>query len=373
MKQTTKKLLSLLLTVTLLLGLVAGLGITASAETVSGDCGANGSNVTWSFDTETGKLTITGAGEMDNYDYYNEVKAPWSSYQSSIKSVIIESGITNIGSNAFFYCDSLTSVNLPNTITSIGNYAFQGCSSLTSVTFLPIGVTRIGKAAFAQCNSLTSIIIPDSVTSIEESAFSFCSSLTSISIPDSVKSIEKNTFSFCESMTSIFIPDSVTSFSDHVFVNCDLLTIYCEATERPDTWNANWNDASYPVVWEHQHSGECQPHNEMQHITNCVCGIQYADHTWNDGVITAAPTQTATGMKTFTCTDCGETKAETLSMLPETTTPEATAPETTTTPEATAPAAGKGSCNSSLDSAYAMIALVAILGFACVAKKKENN
>ena len=36
------------------------------------------------------------------------------------------------------------------------------------------------------------------------------------------------------------------------------------------------------------------------------------DHVWDSGVITSAPTSTQTGIKTFTCTQCGATKTETI-------------------------------------------------------------
>ncbi|MGN0464675.1 MAG: hypothetical protein ACI4GA_08295, partial [Acutalibacteraceae bacterium] len=36
----------------------------------------------------------------------------------------------------------------------------------------------------------------------------------------------------------------------------------------------------------------------------------YEDHTWNDGVVTKKATCLAEGVKTYTCTKCGETKTE---------------------------------------------------------------
>lgn len=42
-------------------------------------------------------------------------------------------------------------------------------------------------------------------------------------------------------------------------------------------------------------------------------------HQWNNGVITKQPTQTETGIKTYTCLTCGETKEEILDKLPSTT------------------------------------------------------
>lgn len=41
-------------------------------------------------------------------------------------------------------------------------------------------------------------------------------------------------------------------------------------------------------------------------------------HTWNSGVVTTPPTETSTGVKTYTCTGCGATRTEILDKLPHT-------------------------------------------------------
>lgn len=73
-------------------------------------------------------------------------------------------------------------------LTSIEYTAFQGCTSLTSID-IPSGVTDIGSAAFSSCVGLTSVTIPDSVTTINNESFGYCDALTSINIPNSVTSI----------------------------------------------------------------------------------------------------------------------------------------------------------------------------------------
>jgi hypothetical protein len=98
-----------------------------TAETFTGSCG---DNVTYSLDTETGVLTISGTGAMADY-YWDG--APWSSNRSLIQTATIEEGVTSIGSFAFSYCSGLTSVTLPNSVTSIGSSAFSGCSGLADV------------------------------------------------------------------------------------------------------------------------------------------------------------------------------------------------------------------------------------------------
>ncbi len=187
-----------------------------SAETYNGTCGEN---LTWTLDTETGVLTISGTGEIRDSYYYEW----WKSYRSSVSSVVISDGVTSIGYEAFDNCSSLTSITIPNSVTSIGYGAFMGCSSLTSIT-IPNSVTSIGDSAFEGCSSLTSIAIPSSVTSIGDDAFKGCSSLTSITIPNSVTSIGRNAFDDCTGLTSVTIGTSVTSIGDSAFEGCSSLT-----------------------------------------------------------------------------------------------------------------------------------------------------
>ena len=170
--------------------------------------------ITWTL-SDDGTLTISGTN-MQNYGYDN---VPWYSQRYSIKKVVIEKGVTNIGTYAFYYCPSLTSITIPNTVTNIGMFAFSNCSELTSVT-LPNSVTSIGKEAFGGCTSLTSVTITNSVTSIGVYAFGGCSGLTSVTIPNSVTSIGEQAFEGCSGLTSVTIPNSVTSIGKWSFLYC---------------------------------------------------------------------------------------------------------------------------------------------------------
>ena len=91
---------------------------------------------------------------------------------TSLTSVTIPSGVTNIDSYMFYECGNLKSVTIPNTITSIGNYSFYNCGSLASVT-IPNSVTSIGKYAFFGCTSLKNVTIPGSVSNIDGGAFGY--------------------------------------------------------------------------------------------------------------------------------------------------------------------------------------------------------
>ena len=210
-----------------------------AATTASGTCG---DNLTWTL--KDGTLTISGTGDMADFGYSEAT--PWENYSSSVKSVVIKDGVTNIGMRAFECCSNLTSVTIPDGVTSIGIRAFEGCTRLTKVK-IPDSVTSIESGAFSSCSSMTSatignsvatigngvffscrglksVTIPDSVTSIGEYSFSNCSGLTSVKIGNSVTNIGKQAFESCSGLNSVTIPDSVTSIGEHAFNKCSKLT-----------------------------------------------------------------------------------------------------------------------------------------------------
>ena len=229
-------------------------------EVYSGSCGANGDNLTWSLDTNTGILTISGSGEMRGFagsDYYNN-RPGWFQYQSLIRSVVIEEGVTTISSHAFTECKCFTSASVPSTVTDISYLAFDRCLSficfsvsennpvfsssggvlfskdMTTLVLCPRGLTGayqipysvhcISMYAFTYCQSLSSISIPSSVTSICMGAFAYCTALKSIHIPDSVINIEMTTFSDCSSLASVVLPSNLASIDDLAFYKCNSLT-----------------------------------------------------------------------------------------------------------------------------------------------------
>ena len=221
------------------------LALATSVGTIFAANGTCGENLTW--DLTDSVFTVSGTGDMTNYsNYYREVESPWYNASGRIKYVIINDGVTSIGSyafvgcknlisvtipnsvdyigvHAFSCCSSLASIKIPNRVTKITDYSFEGCSSLKSVT-IPTSVTLIETYAFQYCTALTSVSIPNSVTSIEFGAFRHCTSLTSVTIPNSVTSIEEEVFSCCSSLASIEIPNKVTSIGKHAFAHCTALT-----------------------------------------------------------------------------------------------------------------------------------------------------
>ena len=109
----------------------------------SGNCGApaeEGGEVTdavkWSFDSDTGTLTISGTGDMADYtvDTNKGVDTrPWSAYKNTITEVSISEGVTSIGDSAFRSMTMLEKANIPASITDLGDNIFRGDTALTTV------------------------------------------------------------------------------------------------------------------------------------------------------------------------------------------------------------------------------------------------
>ena len=125
-----------------LLAAVCGLLTFSAAAESAAASGICGENLTWTLDA-AGTLTVSGTGAMKDYNYRG---APWYQSRDSIKTVVIESGVTTIGDSAFEDCSSLTSITIPEGVTAIGDFAFADCSSLSSIT-IPEGVTTIGQGS----------------------------------------------------------------------------------------------------------------------------------------------------------------------------------------------------------------------------------
>lgn len=208
-------------------------------------------------------VTVPSSATIDTYDDYitsipsggggssADTEALKGMIQRNITSLVIPSGVTVIGNNAFRNCGSLTAVTIPSGVIRLDSESFRDCTSLTSIT-IPNSVTDIGNSAFESCTSLTSITIPNSVTSIGEHAINdtpfyndmndgpiylgvclyeykgneaispnftvsagtevICKDacrdkmgLESITIPDSVTEIGETSFCFNDSLTSVTI------------------------------------------------------------------------------------------------------------------------------------------------------------------------
>ena len=115
--------------------------------------GANqcGENLTWSYDS--GTLTISGSGEMDDY---TDADAPWLEYKNSIEKLVFTGGVTSVGAYAFKDYDSLKKVDFGTAMHSIEKRAFYDCDGLTTFT-LPATFRKFGEECFMSCDFLREI------------------------------------------------------------------------------------------------------------------------------------------------------------------------------------------------------------------------
>lgn len=237
-----KRIISAILAIAMLCSITAGLNLTAHAGELSGTCGTN---VTWEIDAETGVLTISGEGAINDYSTSDTATSPFY-YNDNVKTAVIEEGITEIGSHAFFYCTTLTNVTLPSTLEVIGDGAFRYATNLREI-IIPEGVKVIENNAFQNCEKMTKAVIPSTVetmsyqifwnctsltdvtlgsgiTTISESIFDNCSALSEITIPESVTEIKGYAFEDCKMLASIELPKNIQSIGNYAFRNCDALT-----------------------------------------------------------------------------------------------------------------------------------------------------
>ena len=115
----------------------------------SGICG---DGLTWELGAD-GVLRISGTGGM--YDFGPE-SSPWPA--EDVMEVIVDHGVTSIGSYSFYGCEWLSHVSLSNTVERISDYAFGGYNHLTKIV-IPAGVTYISPTAFLEAPYITNFMV----------------------------------------------------------------------------------------------------------------------------------------------------------------------------------------------------------------------
>lgn len=195
-----------------------------------------GTNLTWSFDPSTGKLTISGAGTAITSGT-SASSYPWDPIRTQIKEVQIPTSVTKIPDYAFDGCTALNKIHdgggsYFDKVTSIGKYAFRN-TAFTQFN-VPDGLNTLDEGAFYGCSKLTSMsvygsnnyfttvnnclmskdktklylayaattTVPSTCTSISNSAFS-TGIVKTLTIPASVGSIGSSVFSGASSITTL--------------------------------------------------------------------------------------------------------------------------------------------------------------------------
>ena len=275
MKKKLKKIIPLILALSLVLGMIPAAALADDSTEVTAS-GTQGDDITWVL-TSDGTLTISGTGDIGFYIYGNSSNYPqwyyvyyytWNSYRDEITSVVITNGITSFGSYAFRACSSLTSITIPDSVTSIGYGAFRDCTSLTDVyyagsedewaeisigdynTYLTSATIHYnstgpdddedyvdeggemsgtcGDALIWSFNSDTGMLTIsgegamddwDALTLEEVPWYEYLDQIISINVKDGVTSIGQCAFNDCENLEFVLLPSSLESIGAYAF-NC---------------------------------------------------------------------------------------------------------------------------------------------------------
>ena len=275
---------------------------------------------------------------------------------NGLTAITLPDGLQSLGRGAFDSCASLTNTTLPAAITAVPGKCFADCTKLLNVKYAGT-VTAIGDLAFESCKALTAAPIPETVTEIGASAFTGCTALTDVTIPAGVSTIPEDCFRGCTALADIDLPGTVTSVGYNAFTDCTALKdVRCygaaPAVEpgnseahsfEPATVTIHYNPA---MNWTLDADGKWQGytvsdkgaclHTDYGTTENTVpatcgkagrvdticsnCGEVVSTrelpptgaHVWDNGTVTTAPTETTPGVRTFTCTVCGDIREETI-------------------------------------------------------------
>ena len=159
-----------------------------------------GADATWEIVDETdenGKVTatvlkISGTGKMFDFATVDNVDIPWYDSRSSITKVVVDEGITYVGSNAFYGLYAAKALELPSTLEEIGSSSFVGWTKLTALE-TPANLKKIGQGAFLGATMKT-LTLNEGLVEIADSAFNECTKITTIIVPSSLKLIGTGAF-----------------------------------------------------------------------------------------------------------------------------------------------------------------------------------
>lgn len=158
-------------------------------------------------------LTITGTGAMPTYDNSTK-RAPWYNDRASIRYIIIEQGVTQIGKYAFNGISAANGeITVPVSVTTFNDYAFANCTTLVKIKYAgtpnqwanitfsnneahpfgKYGASADVKAARRyylnnQNSATTNLVFTPGITDIKQYAF-YNGNMTSVYIPGTVANI----------------------------------------------------------------------------------------------------------------------------------------------------------------------------------------
>ena len=197
-------------------------------NTVTGTTG----NATYTINLSKRTLTISGSGDMADYNAASET--PWNQYKDYISKVVIDENVTYIGTYAFtnlFYVQEFhfNAKSLKSLKTNNMSLYMVGKKSTGIKLYIGPKVTKIPYNFSNPSNWLggspyfTSITFEgDLVTTIDSYALSY-TYIDAINIPESVENINTGAFMSNPRLRVIVFPSKVTKLSEIVLKNCKYL------------------------------------------------------------------------------------------------------------------------------------------------------
>ena len=140
-----------------------------------------------------------------------------TSAEMVIPEMLDDHPVVAIGDQAFNFL-AIETATLPNTIRRIGSMAFYQCASLRRV-MLQDGVTSIGTCCFGGDPALAEVTIPETVETVEDFAFLACAGLKEISFGASLKRIGTSAFQMCAALNRVTLP-STAEIGEDAFTDC---------------------------------------------------------------------------------------------------------------------------------------------------------
>ena len=174
-----------------------------------GTCG----DLTWNYEGDIGRLTITGAGEVP--DFTEQEPAPWSEF---FIQTIEAAEVTALGDYSFVNKDALLRMEAGAALERIGAHTFAGCEKLRFVEISE--AKRIGPAAFLNNRSLEGELALYYVETLGEEAFKGCAGITGVTLGSVLTSLEREAFADCSALKNFVIPGSVSAIGQSALKGC---------------------------------------------------------------------------------------------------------------------------------------------------------
>ena len=154
-----------------------------------------------------------------------------------------------MSSYCFGYSENLREVNSPM-ITRVNDYSFQGYTSLQKVTTQ--NVQTFGDYAFDNCTNLESVDTSSGVY-FYRYCFSNCKKIDSLDF-SSAYDIYYQAFYNCTGLRKIWLPSTCVIIGENFHEKAsEVDTVYTDATEKPSSWDNEWNYCGHTVMWGSTH------------------------------------------------------------------------------------------------------------------------